>query len=112
MTNEPGVSWALQKKQEWAEAAVEFDAALAVVEADQRALTDLGFSAMNGGDFKKVRRADEHAVQVESDRKVAVASDGGKPVARRTRLIRPRPGLHSLTPAVLLHCKFLAQIRS
>lgn len=66
--------WALQNKQKWAEAVVEFEAALAAVEADQRAFAELGFSAMNAGDFKKARRADEQAVQVldEHDQLAAV----------------------------------------
>jgi tetratricopeptide (TPR) repeat protein len=66
--------WALQHNQKWAEAVVEFEAALAAVEADQRAFAELGFSAMNAGDFKKARRADEQAVQVASDKKVKAAA--------------------------------------
>ncbi|HEX8113060.1 MAG TPA: tetratricopeptide repeat protein [Kofleriaceae bacterium] len=66
--------WALQKQQKWAEAVVEFEAALAAVEADQRAFSELGFSAMNAGDFKKARVADEQAVQVASDKKVKAAA--------------------------------------
>ncbi|MBX3156504.1 MAG: tetratricopeptide repeat protein [Deltaproteobacteria bacterium] len=62
--------WALQKEERWAEAVPEFEAALVAVEADQRALTELGWSAMKAGDFDKARRADEQAIRVAIDRTV------------------------------------------
>ena len=62
--------WALQKTSKWAEAIPEFEKALVAIDGDQRALTELGFSAMNAGDFTKARRADEQAIQVAVDKKV------------------------------------------
>jgi hypothetical protein len=62
--------WALQKASKWAEAIPEFEQALVAIDGDQRALTELGFSAMNAGDFAKARRADEQAIQVAADKKV------------------------------------------
>src|SRR5215468_5662635 len=61
--------WALQKQSKWAEAVPEFDKALVAIDGDQRALTELGYSAMNAGDFVKARKADEQAIQVASDKK-------------------------------------------
>ncbi|HEY1812332.1 MAG TPA: hypothetical protein VGG74_08230 [Kofleriaceae bacterium] len=66
--------WALQKQLEWAAAVPEFEAALAAIPADQRALSELGFSAMNAGDFAKARRADEEAVRVAIDKNLRAAS--------------------------------------
>jgi tetratricopeptide (TPR) repeat protein len=66
--------WALQKQKRWAEAVVEFEAALAAVADAQRALSELGWSAMNAGDFAKARRADEQAVAVAIDKRVKAAS--------------------------------------
>jgi hypothetical protein len=66
--------WALQKQEKWAEAVVEFEAATHAIEADQRAVAELGFSAMNAGDFAKARRADDEAVQVAADKKVKAAA--------------------------------------
>lgn len=66
--------WALQKQEKWAEAVGEFEAALAAIDGDQRALAELGFSAMSAGDFAKARRADEQAVQVAADKKVKAAA--------------------------------------
>jgi hypothetical protein len=60
--------WQLQKEERWAEAVPEFEAALVAVEADQRALTELGWSAMKAGDFDKARRADEQAIRVAIDK--------------------------------------------
>lgn len=62
--------WAMQKDSKWAEAVPEFEKALAAIDGDQRALTELGFSAMNAGDFTKARKADEQAIQVAVDKKV------------------------------------------
>jgi len=65
--------WALQKAKKWAEAVPEFEGALKALVADQRALTELGWSAMNAGDFTKARKADEDAIRVAVDRKVKAA---------------------------------------
>jgi len=62
--------WAAQQEKRWADAVREFEAALKVIEADQRALAELGWSAMNAGDFAKARRADEDAIRVAVDPKV------------------------------------------
>jgi hypothetical protein len=62
--------WALQKTSSWADAVPEFEKALVALDGDQRALTELGFSAMNAGDFAKARKADEQAIQVAVDKKV------------------------------------------
>jgi len=62
--------WAMQKQSKWAEAVPEFEKALVAIDGDQRALTELGFSAMNAGDFVKARKADEQAIQVAVDKKV------------------------------------------
>src|SRR4051812_43399336 len=61
--------WALQKAKQWAQAVIEFEAAAKVLDGDQRALAELGWSAMNAGDFVKARKADEQAVQVSVDKK-------------------------------------------
>ncbi len=66
--------FALQKQQKWAEAVGEFEAAGAAIDGDERALAELGFSAMSAGDFAKARRADEQAVQVATDKKVKAAA--------------------------------------
>ncbi|HSN28627.1 MAG TPA: tetratricopeptide repeat protein [Kofleriaceae bacterium] len=67
-------AWALQKQQQWAESVPELEAALKAVDGDQRALAELGWSAMNAGDFKKARRADDQAVRVALDPKVKAAA--------------------------------------
>ncbi|MBV8756718.1 MAG: tetratricopeptide repeat protein [Deltaproteobacteria bacterium] len=66
--------WALQKQQQWAESVPEFEAAAKAVDGDQRALAELGWSAMNAGDFKKARRADDQAVRVAIDPKVKASA--------------------------------------
>ena len=66
--------WALQKQQKWGESVPEFEAAVAAIELDQRALSELGWSAMNAGDFVKARKADEQAVRVAIDPKVKAAA--------------------------------------
>ncbi len=66
--------WALQKQQKWAESVPEFEAAVAAIELDQRALSELGWSAMNAGDFGKARKADEQAVRVAIDPKVKASA--------------------------------------
>ena len=61
---------AAQKANEWAKAVTELEAALAAVPGDQRALTELGWSAMNAGDYAKARKVDEEAIGVTGDRQV------------------------------------------
>jgi hypothetical protein len=66
--------WALQRKKQWALAVAEFEAALAQLENDPRALAELGWSAMNAGDLPKARKADEAAITVATDPKLKAAS--------------------------------------
>jgi hypothetical protein len=66
--------YALQKQKKWAEAVVELEAALAAIPNDQRAEAELGYSAMNAGDFAKARKADEQAVREAVDKKVEAAA--------------------------------------
>jgi len=65
--------WAAQRAKKWADAVPEFEAALVAVEADQRALNELGWSALNAGDFVKARNAVEDAIRVAVDKKVKAA---------------------------------------
>jgi hypothetical protein len=65
--------WARQKDLKWADAVPEFEAALVAMPADQRALTELGWSAMNAGDFVKARKADQEAILVSVDKKLEAA---------------------------------------
>jgi hypothetical protein len=66
--------WAAQKAKKWADATTEFEAASKILDGDQRALSELGWSAMNAGDLKKARAADDEAVRVAIDPKVKAAS--------------------------------------
>lgn len=66
--------WAKQKDNKWVEAVIEFEAALLAAPQDQRALAELGWSAMNAGDFPKARKADEQAVKVAVDKKVKASA--------------------------------------
>jgi hypothetical protein len=66
--------WAQQKQKAWADAVKEFEAALVALPADQRGLSELGWSAMNAGDFVKARKADEEAIVVAVDPKVQASS--------------------------------------
>lgn len=66
--------WALQKQQKWAESVPELEAAVAAIDGDQRALAELGWSAMNAGDYKKARRADDLAVRVALDPNVKASA--------------------------------------
>ena len=66
--------WALQKQKKWSEATEEFEAALTALDGDQRALAELGFSAMNAGDYDQARTADEQAVRVAIDSNVKAAA--------------------------------------
>lgn len=66
--------WAAQKASKWADAVVAFEKALVAIEGDPRALTELGFSAMNAGDFAKARTADDQAVKLAVDKKLKAAA--------------------------------------
>src|SRR3569623_1328663 len=66
--------WALQKESKWADAVPEFEAALAAGDVDPRALTELGWTAMNAGDYKIARRADDQAVRLAVDPRVKAAA--------------------------------------
>lgn len=66
--------WALQKQQKWAESVPEFEAAVKAIDGDQRALSELGWSAMNVGDLVKAKKADDEAVKVAFDPKVKASA--------------------------------------
>ena len=66
--------WALQKDQKWAESVPEFEAALVAIPLDERALTELGWSAMNAGDYSKAKKVDDQAVKVAIDPKVKASA--------------------------------------
>jgi tetratricopeptide (TPR) repeat protein len=66
--------WALQKQKKWSEAVPEFEAALKAIDSDERATTELGWSAMNAGDYVKARKADLVAVNIAIDPKVKAAA--------------------------------------
>jgi hypothetical protein len=66
--------WAAQRVSKWADAVVAFEKALVAIEGDPRALTELGYSAMNAGDFAKARKADDQAVQLTVDKKLKAAA--------------------------------------
>ena len=67
-------AWAAQKAKRWADAVTELEAALAILDGDPRALSELGWSAMNAGDFVKARKADEAAIRAAVDPKLKAAS--------------------------------------
>ena len=62
--------WAAQKAKRWATAVTEFEAALKISDGDPRLLTELGWSAMNAGDYTKAKKADELAVHAATENKV------------------------------------------
>ncbi|MFT3697891.1 MAG: tetratricopeptide repeat protein [Kofleriaceae bacterium] len=66
--------WAAQHDKRWADAVKEFEAALKVMDGDARALSELGWSAMNAGDFAKAKVADLAAVSAAADPKIEAAS--------------------------------------
>ena len=67
-------AYALEKQKKWAQVVPELEAALAVIDSDARALAELGYAAMNAGDFAKAKRADEQAVQIAIDKPVKAAA--------------------------------------
>ena len=66
--------WAAQRAKKWADATKEFEAALVDLDGDARALSELGWSAMNAGDYAKAKLADEAAIRAAIDPKVKAAS--------------------------------------
>jgi hypothetical protein len=65
--------WAAQKEKRWADAVTEFEAALKISDGDARLLTELGWSAMNAGDYVKAKKADELSVHAVSENKIKAA---------------------------------------
>lgn len=65
--------WAAQKTKRWSDAVVEFESALKIAEGNPRLMTELGWSAMNAGDYVKAKRADEESVHSATDNKVKAA---------------------------------------
>jgi len=65
--------WAAQKDKRWADAVTEFEAALKISDGDPRLLTELGWSAMNAGDYKKAKKADELSVHAATENKIKAA---------------------------------------
>jgi tetratricopeptide (TPR) repeat protein len=64
----------LAKAGQWKEAIVEFDAALAAIPGDDRALGELSWAAFSAGDLARAREAGEAAVRVTTTPKVKGAS--------------------------------------
>jgi tetratricopeptide (TPR) repeat protein len=62
--------WKAQKDDKWADAVVEFEAALKITPDDQKALAELGWSAMKAGDFDKAKKADQKAIDTAKDNNV------------------------------------------
>jgi tetratricopeptide (TPR) repeat protein len=58
----------------WGEAVTEFEAALAALPNDGRALSELGWAAFNAGDYDKARKANAASVRSAIDPKVKAAS--------------------------------------
>jgi tetratricopeptide (TPR) repeat protein len=65
--------WAAQRAKKWADATKEFEAALVDLGGDARAMAELGWSAMNAGDYAKAKIADEAAIRAAEDPKVKAA---------------------------------------
>jgi tetratricopeptide (TPR) repeat protein len=59
---------------EWGEAVVDFDAALAAVPHDARALSELAWAAFNSGDFDKARRAGRESVAATREPRLKASS--------------------------------------
>jgi Tfp pilus assembly protein PilF len=63
----------LGASKKWGEATAEFEAALAVIPMDGRALAELGLAAYAAGDFKKARKANSDAIRVAGEPKLRAA---------------------------------------
>jgi tetratricopeptide (TPR) repeat protein len=61
-------------KSEWGEARVEFEAALAAIPHDGRALSELAWAAFNAGDHERARQAGREAVAAAGDPRLKAAS--------------------------------------
>lgn len=66
--------WIAQRAKKWSDATKEFEAALVDLGGDARAMSELGWSAMNAGDYAKAQKADEAAILTATDPKVKAAS--------------------------------------
>jgi hypothetical protein len=62
------------KGKRWGEAALEFEKALAAVPMDDRALSELGWAALQAGDLDKAEKANADSVRVSSTPEVKAAS--------------------------------------
>lgn len=62
------------KATRWPEAIAAFEAALAAVPGDDRALSELSFAAMNAGDASKARDAGKRAVLAATEAKIKAAA--------------------------------------
>ena len=64
----------LTKAEKWGDAVPEFEAALAAIPDDGRALSELGWAAFNAGDYELARTANAGSVIHSTDPKVKAAS--------------------------------------
>ncbi len=64
----------LARAKKWGEAVAAFEAALAAVPMDSRALSELGWAAFQAGDFDRARQANADAVRAATDPAVEAAS--------------------------------------
>jgi hypothetical protein len=62
------------KAKRWGEAAAEFEAALAAVPMDDRALSELGWAALQAGDHDRAEKASADSVRVSSTPELKAAS--------------------------------------
>lgn len=62
------------KAKRWGEAVSEFEAALAAVPMDERALSELGWAAFQAGDHEKAEKANADSVRVSSRPELKAAS--------------------------------------
>lgn len=94
--------WAKQKQKAWADAVRSFEAALVAIPDEQRALAELGWSAMNAGDFPKARAADDKVIALAIDDKVkARRCRRGDAPARHGQEQRDDPGARRTAQAVV-----------
>ena len=64
----------LAKKKQWAEAQAKFEAALAAIPMDSRALSELGWAAFQAGDLPRAREANRDSVKAATEDKLKAAS--------------------------------------
>ena len=65
---------ALAKEKRWAEAQARFEAALAAIPMDSRALSELGWAAFQAGDLPRAREANRDSVRAATEDKLKAAS--------------------------------------